>query len=225
MATVYITQELTGNVSSAIKRMREAEIASQNAEIGKPIELNTSAFLTMAMWDNHLHLKDQMPKEWLSTNPGPTLHVKVPVAIEGIDDAEITHKMTFRNQNVVNRPNNDRWNEPQISCTKAFLEANRDMAGVQNILDHLVCIELNAEIKARWSKVEGDIMAFLGKCKSLNEALKLWPGVKLYIPVEYIKRVEHKVERKVREKEILADTPVDTLTAAAIAARLSGITA
>jgi hypothetical protein len=68
-------------------------------------------------------------------------------------------------------------------------------------------------------------MAFLGKCKSLNEALKLWPGVKMYIPREYIERVERKVERKVREKEILEDTPVDTLTAAAIAARLSGITA
>ena len=47
----------------------------------------------------------------------------------------------------------------------------------------------------------------------------------MYIPREYLERVERKVERKVREKEILDDTPVDTLTAAAIAARLSGITA
>jgi hypothetical protein len=99
------------------------------------------------------------------------------------------------------------------------------MSGVQNVLNYLDRVELNAEIKARWAKVEGDIMAFLGKCKSLNEALKLWPGVKMYIPREYIERVERKVERKVREKEILDDTPVDTLTAAAIAARLSGITA
>jgi hypothetical protein len=222
MATVYITQELSGQVSSVIKRMREAEIVTNNAEIGKPIELDTSGFLTKAMWGSHLHLKDQIPSDWLCESNSPTLNVHVPT-----DDAgnKVVHQITFRNQKVTNRPNNDRWNEPKIACKKAYLEANIDMAGVQNVLNYLERIELNAEIKARWNKVEGDIMAFLGKCKSLNEALKLWPGVKMYIPREYIERVERKVERKVREKEILDDTPVDTLTAAAIAARLSGITA
>jgi uncharacterized protein YqgV (UPF0045/DUF77 family) len=222
MATVYITQQLSSEVASVIKRMREAEITTNNAEVGKPIELDTSEFLTKAMWGNYLHLKDQLPAEWMSVSNSPTLHVHVP-----IDDAgnKVVHSISFRNQNVPNRPNNDRWNEPKISCKKAYLEANVDMAGVQNVLNYLDRVELNAEIKARWAKVEGDIMAFLGKCKSLNEALKLWPGVKMYIPREYIERVERKVERKVREKEILDDTPVDTLTAAAIAARLSGITA
>jgi hypothetical protein len=222
MATVYITQELSSQVSSVIKRMREAEIVTNNAEIGKPIELDTSGFLTKAMWGNHLHLKDQIPSDWLSISNSPTLNVHVPVDEAG---NKIVHSINFRNQTVTNRPNNDRWNEPKISCKKAYLEANVDMAGVQNVLNYLDRVELNAEIKARWAKVEGDIMAFLGKCKSLNEALKLWPGVKMYIPREYIERVERKVERKVREKEILDDTPVDTLTAAAIAARLSGITA
>lgn len=222
MATVYITQELSGQVSGVIKRMREAEIVTNNAEISKPIELDTSEFLTMAMWGSRLHLKDQMPEEWLSVSNSPTLNVHMPM-----DDAnnKVVHQINFRNQKVTNRPNNDRWNEPKIACKKDYLEAHADMMGVQNILNHLERIELNHEIKSRWAKVEGDIMAFLGKCKSLNEALKLWPGVKMYIPREYIERVERKVERKVREKEILDDTPVDTLTAAAIAARLSGITA
>lgn len=222
MATVYITQELSGQVSSVIKRMREAEIVTNNAEVGKPIELDTSEFLTKAMWGSRLHLKDQMPEEWLSVSNSPMLNVHMPM-----DDAgnKVVHQINFRNQKVTNRPNNDRWSEPKIACKKDYLEAHADMMGVQNILNHLERIELNHEIKARWAKVEGDIMAFLGKCKSLNEALKLWPGVKMYIPREYIERVERKVERKVREKEILDDTPVDTLTAAAIAARLSGITA
>ena len=222
MATVYITQELSGRVSEVIKRMRDAEITTNNAEIGKSIELDTSEFLTKAMWGSHLHLMSQMPEEWLSVSNSPTLNVHVP-----LDDAgnKIVHQITFRNQKVTNRPNNDRWSEPKIACKKAYLQANAHMSGVQNVLNYLDRVELNAEIKTRWAKVEGDIMAFLGKCKSLNEALKLWPGVKMYIPKEYIQRVERKVERKVREKEILDDTPVDTLTAAAIAARLSGITA
>jgi len=221
MATVYITQELSGRVSSAIRRMMDAEITQQNAEINKALESDTSEFLTKAMWGNHLHLKDQMPEEWLSLNTGPSFNV-----IGHTDDGkEMAYQISFRNQKVLNRPHHDRWSEPKIRCTKAYIEANRHMAGVPEILQFLERIELNKEIKQRWLKVEEDVLLFLGKCKSLNEALKLWPGVKLYIPKEYIERAERKVERKVREKEILDETPVETLTAAAIAARLSGITA
>jgi hypothetical protein len=225
MATVYITQELSTRVSNAIRRMQDLEITQHNAEINKAIEVDTSEFLTKAMWGNHLHIKDQLPSEWLSINTGPTLHVKVPVAIEDIDDAEISHQIGFRNQKVINRPNHDRWSEPKIYCTKAYLEAHDYMAGVPEILQFVDRIELNREIKAKWSKVEADVMLFLGKCKSLNEAIKLWPGIKMYVPHEYIQRVEQKIERKVREKQIIDSTPVEELTAAAVAARLSGITA
>lgn len=222
MATVYITQELSGRVSDAIKRMRDADITTQNAETGRAIELDTSEFLTKAMWGNYLHLKDQLPHDWLSLNTGPSMVVVMPTDDEG---KQVKHVIHFRNQKVLNRPNNDRWSEPKIECTKAFLDANVDMTGVLNILGYIDRMDLNNEIKAKWSKVEADVMLFLGKCKSLNEALKLWPGVKLYIPAEYIRRVEHKVERKVREKEIVESVATDELTAAAIAARLAGITA
>ena len=222
MATVYITQELSSRVSDAIKRMRDADITTQNAETGRAIELDTSEFLTKAMWGNYLHLKDQLPHEWLSLNTGPTMTIVMPADDDG---KQVKHMIHFRNQKVLNRPNNDRWSEPKIECTKAFLDANVDMAGVLNILGYIDRMDLNNEIKAKWSKVEADVMLFLGKCKSLNEALKLWPGVKLYIPAEYIRRVEHKVERKVREKEIVESVATDELTAAAIAARLAGITA
>lgn len=222
MATVYITQELSSRVSDVIKRMRDADITTQNADTGRPIELDTSEFLTKAMWGEHLHLKDQLPSEWLSINSGPTMTITMPADEDG---KQVKHMIGFRNQKVINRPNHDRWSEPKIECTKAFLDANVDMTGVLNILGYIDRMELNNEIKAKWSKVEQDVLLFLGKCKSLNEALKLWPGVKLYIPSEYIRRVEHKVERKVREKEIKESVATDELTAAAIAARLAGITA
>lgn len=222
MATVYITQELSGRVSDVIKRMRDADITTQNADTGRAIELDTSEFLTKAMWGNYLHLKDQLPQEWLSLNTGPTMTVVMPADDEG---KQVKHIIHFRNQKVLNRPNNDRWSEPKIECTKAFLDANVDMTGVLNILAYIDRMDLNNEIKSKWFKVEQDVLLFLGKCKSLNEALKLWPGVKLYIPAEYIRRVEHKVERKVREKEIVESVATDELTAAAIAARLAGITA
>ncbi|MFM7010888.1 MAG: hypothetical protein ACKO0Z_16460 [Betaproteobacteria bacterium] len=222
MATVYITQELSGRVSSVIARMRDADITANNAETGRAIEFDTSEFLTKAMWGEKLHLKDQIPYDWMSVNTGPTMIVTMPTDDE---DKQVTHTIHFRNQKVLNRPHPDRWSEPKIQCTKAFLDANVDMEGVQTILQCIERFQLNHEIRAKWGKVEADVLLFLSKCKSLNEALKLWPGVKLYIPQEYINRVEVKIERKVREKQIKESVATDELTAAAIAAKLAGITA
>jgi hypothetical protein len=221
MATVYITRELSDRVSNVIRRMCDADITSNSAEINKSIESDCSEFLTMAMWGDKLHLKDQIPAEWLSLNTGPLLHVMRHTE----DGSEAIASISFRNQKVINRPNNDRWSEPRINCTLDYVKAHEHLPGVPEILQFIDRIALNQEIKAKWQKVTEDVLLFLSKCKSLNEAIKLWPGIKLYIPAEYIQRVEHKVERKVREKEIVESTPVDTLTAAAIAARLSGITA
>jgi hypothetical protein len=78
------------------------------------------------------------------------------------------------------------------------------------------------EIKARWSKVNQQIVTFLKSCKSLNEALKLWPDVRIYIPKQYLERAERKVEREVKTsaaQQALASVDTDAAIAAATTAR------
>jgi sugar-specific transcriptional regulator TrmB len=80
-------------------------------------------------------------------------------------------------------------------------------------------------IEARWLKVRKQIVNFLKSCKSLNEALKLWPDVRIYIPDEFIKRVERKVEREVsisKAASALANVDTDAAISAAMTARLMG---
>lgn len=226
MATVYITNELTSRVTSVISRMKEAEIDSNDADVSKTITEDCHEFLSHAMWGQHQHLATMIPEEWLSNTATPTLEVNVPAPNDDTQDFRKSYRMHFKcDKPIFNRPSNDRWSAPTIQCTKEYVEANRHMEGASVILEQIERFERNHEIQSKWNKVSQDIAVYLGKCKSLNEALKLWPGVKLYIPSEYIRRVEMKVERKVREKTIVAETPTDTLTAAAIAAKLSGITA
>jgi hypothetical protein len=77
-------------------------------------------------------------------------------------------------------------------------------------------------IKEKWAKVEKDILEFLNKCKTLNEAVKLFPGVRLYVQHDDLERLDRKVERLSERKKIVAEMATDELTAAAIAAKLMG---
>lgn len=79
------------------------------------------------------------------------------------------------------------------------------------------CVE--AEIMTRWEKIGTDVTDFLEKCKSLNEAIKLLPGVRMYVDRDDIARMEKKVQRAPRT-ELAADIDGDGITAAAVAARL-----
>ena len=97
------------------------------------------------------------------------------------------------------------------------------LTGTKEILEQLAEKEIRTTIQEKWDKVNKDIQAFLSKCKSLNEALRLWPALKVYVPEEYIDRVNHKVERRQRETEIIESVDIGELTAAAIAAKLSGV--
>jgi ribosomal protein L35AE/L33A len=77
------------------------------------------------------------------------------------------------------------------------------------------------DIDARWAKIETDIVEFLNKCKSLNEAAKLVPNVVMYIHSDDMERLNRKVERQSQRKAIVQSVDTEGLTAAAIAAKLS----
>jgi hypothetical protein len=91
--------------------------------------------------------------------------------------------------------------------------------------DYLKWSKEMATIEMRWGKVREQIVAFLKSCKSLNQALKLWPDVRIYIPDEFIKRAERKVEREVtmsRAANALANVDTDAAISAAMTARMMG---
>jgi len=80
------------------------------------------------------------------------------------------------------------------------------------------------EVSERWSKVERQVMEFLNSCKSLNEGLVLWPELRRYVPLGYLKKVEEKHEKSTRVSkaaEVLKTMDLDTITASTVIARMS----
>lgn len=221
MATVYITQELTNKIHNRIVKMRDQEINIEVPDNDKAIVIDASELLMQMAWGDYKHVFPQLPKEWLKHNKTQDFNV-----ITSVDEAGNETKYGVSIAGLTNYyeiPTSDRWSAPRPQCTKAWLETRLHLTGTQDILDQLAQKEIRTVIHEKWHKVDTDIKAFLNKCKSLNEALRLWPALQLYVPQEYIDRVNHKIERRKRETEIISTVDLEELTATAIAAKLSGV--
>lgn len=222
MATVYITRELLGRIDNRINKMRDQEVQLEVPENDKTITINASDLLMQMAWGDHLHVFPQLPKEWLKYSTSQDFVV----CTDRAENGEYQQKYTINLNGLVGfyeAPTPERWGAPRPSCTKDWLETKLHLVGTQEILAQLEQKEIRKTINDKWDKVKSDIHTYLNKCKSLNEALRLWPALQMYVPQEYIDRVNHKVERRKRETEITETVDLDGLTATAIAAKLSGV--
>ena len=208
MAYVGISGDFVQAVKREISRMKDAE---ENAFV-KPVQEvempRATDDLIQLVWGEHLELKNKMPSDWLAkTN---SLDIRRRIVHEGIEtDARFTVK--FAEQMIA---------PPGTSTYRHDIFVAE---GVYPPLTAVIKYETEmVEIKARWKKVNQQIVDFLQSCKSLNEALKLWPAVSIYIPKTYLDRVGRKVEREVKvsaAQQALAGVDTDAAIAAATTAR------
>jgi hypothetical protein len=212
MAFVGISKNFTERVGQKIHNMQKAEI---NA-LGKQPEitaLNTEPWVLQAVWGEHLHLLDKMPEKWL----GKAANLKFRFKIDNPDLPEDRQNYAFGIEfadPVFVPPNHSWYGETPI---------DESIPQIAPIVEYATKFR---EIDARWFKVRGQVISFLESCKSANEAVKLWPDVKMYFDQEDIERLEAKTIRSgTAESEAakkLAELDTNGLTSAAVIARMSG---
>jgi hypothetical protein len=204
MAYVAISGSLVSDVRSVISNMQRKELAA----IGPIPPLDgTEPFIDLGIWGRYLHLKSQMPAEW----KGQMTSVRLRIQLEdGAWQGDVNTK------NVVEVP--PRYSQYSPTTISVHYQDNLLKPVVDSVSQQRDC-------NARWKKVEEQVVPFLEKCRSLNEALKLWPDLRMYIPREYLDRVERKVERSKADsaaaQEALKNIDTDTVVAAAVIARIS----
>ena len=201
MAYVAISGELIKRVSHKIANMRTKELKTIGEKPCNKFDENSPYFLSL-VWGEDLHLKDTLPKRFMSKTDSFGVIYKNPNYREWI---------YFQNP-LVTPPycssaiDGIDWEHPELVELKKWLDTQD-------------------EIEQRWRKTTKDVTGFLEKCKSLNEAVKLWPDVEAYIDGFDMSRVNAKKEKteKVNEAmEALKSLDTDTLTANAVIARISG---
>jgi hypothetical protein len=220
MATVGITKELRDRTRVVIEHMRKAERASDLPEVDKSYSTDASMLYNIGCWGaEHVHLLESIPKGWL------TKAVDANINIQGWTDEGVLLKTSVRFTGMkfaYQRPNDSYCNhgvsELTVDALRAFSE---ETPGRSELLQRWDDALVDRAINVRWEKVKNDIDEFLQKCKSLNEAVKLFPGVRMYIHRDDIERLERKLERPAQRAKIVESYDTEGLTAAAIAAKLA----
>lgn len=221
MATVNITKEFKERVESRIKHMHHKELESELPHLNKPQQLDAAYLYHYGCWGkDNMHLVHELPKDWLGKIDD------VQIAIKGVTEEgkKTACTIRFTGVNGYKRPRDSYYSKAESEITYDDLAALPDVVtgkaeAMQAWEEHKQVVVLDT----KWSKVKEDILEFLGKCKTLNEAVRLFPTVRLYIHRDDLERLDRKIERFTERKKIVEEMATDELTAAAIAARLAGV--
>lgn len=217
MSYVGISGELINNVENHISRMRNKEREAFTTPLSV-LELSEAPQEVVALlWGEHAHLQQLLPEAWMNKNTAVDLHLSY--TLDDSPDADrYSTTFTVKYSDQLMAP-------PGISSYRHDIGIPVNTCPIPQAEDFLKWSKEMTTIEMRWRKVREQIVAFLRSCKSLNEALKLWPDVRIYIPDEFLKRVAHKVEREVsvsKAAAALANVDTDAAISAAMTARLMG---
>lgn len=220
MATVYITHELINRVKQKISSMARAERISDLPKIDMNYPVDASHLFNVGCWGaDHVHLVNQIPKDWLAKQESASINVRC--ALE--DGRILLSSVRFTGlSSAYARPKDSYYAKTDSELSLEYVRSlPEETVGRHELLQRWDDSVVELSIKGKWEKVESDVVDFLRKCKSLNEAVKLFAGVRMYLHYEDIERLDRKIERAAQRKAIVESVDTDGLTAAAIAAKLA----
>lgn len=220
MATVNNTAEFRTRVISRIRSMKNSEVNTEAPNLNKTHLVDASYLYNYGCWGkDYVHLLNEVPKDWLAQSKDAHIEVS-----DTTGDKPITCSVRFTGlTNAYQRPKDSYYAHSRSVIEYRDLLAMDDaLEGKDILLTAWEEYKVLQTVHAKWDQIEKDILNFFSKCKTVNEAVKLYPGVRLYIHADDIERLDRKVERFSSRKKIVEDMATDEITAAAIAAKLMG---
>lgn len=196
MAYVAITKELLREVENAINEKRRIEasaLRTQSAYDAVCTDESVRAFVLDHLWAPVADLRERLSSFIIPTRVD--LHTRI-VNSSGETVARTTE---FRLEHM------------EVPCICAvderfhgrhgFYDVHLDIATLPSVVAYGTALAAVHELESRWSKIVKQVHDFLGKCKSLNEAVKLWPDVRQYIPPRFLERLEQASETSKKNAE------------------------
>lgn len=216
MATVKISGALLDETKNIIEEMRRKEQAQvESASHETILTPDDPRIINRFIPPEHLSTFMTMPKEWMESHGamGMTLRMLLKPEDPG-SGVDIAVRLNFNGRSCF-LPHSVHSNYHDAKKMKGD-----HSTGKWPEFDKLVeKIRWDTECVNRWNEVQDKVLGFLKSFSTLNQAVKAWPAVKLYIGKDYIDRMETKVERTANEINV-PTINYDELTAAAVAARM-----
>jgi hypothetical protein len=84
----------------------------------------------------------------------------------------------------------------------------------------------------RWLGIESKVLTFIQRCKSLNEAVKLWPDVRKFVPEDTLETLDSKPGARAEKAadngpsatDVLKEIDLEVLNSSLVLARMGGAT-
>lgn len=234
MAYVGINDRFMHEVARHINRIRDEEIEKRCTQ--EQIKLRgLEDWLTEKSWLGHYNLKELMPDNWIRKHNRFDIYFFVDTTDNSVAALQSRRaNSSVSTNNVVScsveldkeipvPPYTDySYHRPDL-----YVPLTPDEQLPDEIRAYIDASSLRTEIRQRWNDVVKTVKNFLDNCKSLNEALKLWPQLRTYIPSEYLERVDKKSSKAQAEEskaaEFLKSIDTGSIQASAVMARLSGV--
>ena len=192
MALVRISKDLLSVVEHNIRNM-STTVRAKYVDPLKPTNIPELCVMvrdaaTEVLWGTHKPLLHAMPPDWIETKSridarfanfsgelGFSIDIQIPPSAAKKYGLSSYVEVDFRNREHLVPV------EVSYALTK-YKDAD---------LDH----------DAKYDKVRQQVLAFLKECKSLNDALRKYPDLAMYVPQEFKDRVEEVRERVTKEKK------------------------
>lgn len=209
MALVRISKALLDAVevklNVLVAKAYEVSVAPKNPKMDAACRDAMYAAAEVQVWSKASHLKDLMPEEWCVTAN------RVDVRVEEVsgEEFQISKKLVC----------------PPGTSTYGYIDVKLRMKQLPTEFAALFAAfsAAKGEHITKYAKVRMQVMAFLKASKSLNDALKRFPDLALYIPQPYLDSVNAKVERSAaiaKEQAVEAVIDRDLLVSTGVVGKL-----
>lgn len=170
------------------------------------------------LWKENAHLLDTLPKEFIGFAQPLRLSVKIN------DKYDVTLNVSGKSSGKFRMP----WHVNSYGSHGERYVASRPVQWVEEFKrQYLVYAGANEAHNAKFELIKRQIITFLKSSKSLNDALKKYPELRMHIPEEYLTQHDEVVVRVPREKrvadekaEALAPLDTDALTSIGVLKQL-----
>lgn len=226
MAYAAITDTLKKEVSTRIRSMKVAELNTMvdNDSLLKSITENTDLrdHAVNLLWNNtEPDLRDRLSKY----NKEANIKFRVHMPVE------------YSNNGSVGLINDIFKSAKLVPCmveassgygARTIEPVDIDFAHHPLFAEYAEAFKNKLECSNRWDAVSTQVNNFLSSCKSVNEALKLWPDVSRYLTKQTIDKVNEKSVKQTRDAstalEALQAIDMDQANTSAVLARMAGAT-
>lgn len=191
MSLVRISKDLLHSVENHIARsgtmVCEKTIDPLKPTMSAAVKSTLVDYAINHVWGEFKDLCSKMPREWMQMDARADFHLMK-------DEVNIGGEFRIEDKRF-SLPCTKNGNNGYVDIKLPIEEAPAEFT-----VPLLAWHDASIAHAKKYRTVKVQVLAFLKSSASLNDALKRYPDLALYIPDGYIERVNEKVERQARDK-------------------------